>query len=223
MARCDPFVRAVVRVCPTLRTGRQYPRMLSLTARQIVPFPVFHPPFATRPVLPGHRVLRNPSHQSMSAKAVARPVFGARIAPVAEVRLGDAADGIGLGQQQNHAIRRAVQLTHRISIPTPPPSATIWPSPAGCNSDAVQPFYWTFNRSPRLCLPIGFHACWNFAISGLFGTTMSGRTSSYSVLQMDVSGPSPLTGGGGGWHRGVRYRSLSNGPDGAKCAVSIPA
>lgn len=50
-------------------------------------------------------------------------------------------------------------------------------------------------RSSSLWFPIGFHASWNFALSGIIGTTMSGRTTGLSLLRLDVSGPSFLTGG----------------------------
>ncbi|RJX30483.1 MAG: CPBP family intramembrane metalloprotease [Desulfurivibrio sp.] len=50
-------------------------------------------------------------------------------------------------------------------------------------------------RSGSLWLPIGFHAAWNFALSGLFGVTLSGRSGSSGLLHVDLTGPSLLTGG----------------------------
>lgn len=84
--------------------------------------------------------------------------------------------------------------THLMSIvPLLTPGLMLGILVAGVVAHAL--FVALYVRSSSLWLPIGFHASWNFAISGLFGTTMSGRTSSHSLLQIDVSGPSFFTGG----------------------------
>ncbi|MDR6979833.1 membrane protease YdiL (CAAX protease family) [Streptomyces sp. 3330] len=56
----------------------------------------------------------------------------------------------------------------------------------------------------RLWLPIGVHFGWNFAESGLFGTTVSGNEDAPAGLVHGVlSGPDALTGGGFGPEAGL--------------------
>ncbi|UCC43004.1 MAG: CPBP family intramembrane metalloprotease [Candidatus Zixiibacteriota bacterium] len=50
-------------------------------------------------------------------------------------------------------------------------------------------------RSRSLWLPIGFHAGWNFSLKALFGTTVSGKTSTMALYNSELSGPESLTGG----------------------------
>jgi hypothetical protein len=50
-------------------------------------------------------------------------------------------------------------------------------------------------KSLSLWLPIGFHAGWNYSVSGLLGTTMSGQANSHGLLNLSVQGPSLFTGG----------------------------
>ncbi len=52
-----------------------------------------------------------------------------------------------------------------------------------------------FVRSRSLWLPIGFHAGWNFALSAILGTTMSGKTQGFGLFEVELSGPAFLTGG----------------------------
>lgn len=84
--------------------------------------------------------------------------------------------------------------THVMSIvPLLTPSLVLGILVAGVVAHAL--FVALYVRSSSLWLPIGFHASWNFSISGLFGTTMSGRNGSHSLLHIDVAGPSFFTGG----------------------------
>ncbi len=63
-------------------------------------------------------------------------------------------------------------------------------------------------RSKSLWLPIGFHAGWNFALSALLGTTMSGK-SQLGVFQTELIGPAFLTGGEFGIETSVVSVTLS--------------
>jgi len=50
-------------------------------------------------------------------------------------------------------------------------------------------------RGKSLWLPIGFHAGWNFSLTALLGTTMSGLPSNLGLFQIDLTGNILLTGG----------------------------
>lgn len=50
-------------------------------------------------------------------------------------------------------------------------------------------------KSRSLWLPIGFHLTWNFSLSAIIGTTMSGDESSLGLFKTEVSGSPILTGG----------------------------
>jgi membrane protease YdiL (CAAX protease family) len=64
---------------------------------------------------------------------------------------------------------------------------------AGTSTSAM--FVALYVRSRSLWLPIGFHAGWNFALSAIAGTTMSGRGAEFGLLQVEMSGRALLTGG----------------------------
>jgi membrane protease YdiL (CAAX protease family) len=64
---------------------------------------------------------------------------------------------------------------------------------AGTAASAM--FVALYVRSRSLWLPIGFHAGWNFALSAIVGTTMSGRGSEFGLLRVELSGRALLTGG----------------------------
>lgn len=50
-------------------------------------------------------------------------------------------------------------------------------------------------RSKSLLLPIGFHIGWNFSLTAILGTTISGFESKFGLLNTELSGSSILTGG----------------------------
>lgn len=50
-------------------------------------------------------------------------------------------------------------------------------------------------RSRSLWLPIGFHLGWNYCLSSILGTTMSGRESKLGLMSTELSGSSAVTGG----------------------------
>lgn len=50
-------------------------------------------------------------------------------------------------------------------------------------------------RGRSLWLPIGFHTGWNLCLQGILGVTISGKDPGYALFNMDVAGPSWLTGG----------------------------
>lgn len=50
-------------------------------------------------------------------------------------------------------------------------------------------------RSRSLWLPIGFHAGWNFSLSAILGATMSGKPRGFGLFEVELSGPTVLTGG----------------------------
>lgn len=50
-------------------------------------------------------------------------------------------------------------------------------------------------RSKSLWLPIGFHAGWNFCLTAIIGTKMSGRESNFGLFNFELSGDQLLTGG----------------------------
>ncbi|SDF44214.1 hypothetical protein SAMN05216553_101660 [Lentzea fradiae] len=75
------------------------------------------------------------------------------------------------------------------------PSATVW----GAVALAIEMGVLTaacFALTRRLWLPIGFHLGWNFAQSGIFGTTVSGSDGTAGgLLRGTTSGPLLLSGG----------------------------
>lgn len=88
----------------------------------------------------------------------------------------------------------AIHLISLISIArtlTPPMAFGI----LGAGTAASVLFVALYVRSRTLWLPIGFHAGWNFALSAILGTTMSGKTESFGLLTVALSGPTALTGG----------------------------
>jgi len=78
------------------------------------------------------------------------------------------------------------------------PSATIW----GAVAIAVQGGLLAagcFVLTRKLWLPIGFHLGWNFAESGIFGSTVSGSQDTVGGLLVGTAhGPAILSGGGFG-------------------------
>jgi membrane protease YdiL (CAAX protease family) len=50
-------------------------------------------------------------------------------------------------------------------------------------------------RSKSLWLPIGFHAGWNFCLTAIIGTKMSGKESNFGIFNFELSGNQLLTGG----------------------------
>ena len=72
---------------------------------------------------------------------------------------------------------------HLISIvPILTPSLIIGILAAGIAASAL--FVALYIRSSSLWLPIGFHAGWNFALSAILGTTMSGKERSFGLFQL---------------------------------------
>jgi membrane protease YdiL (CAAX protease family) len=76
--------------------------------------------------------------------------------------------------------------------------ATLWGTLAiAVEGGAMLAVAYAATRS--LWLPIGLHFAWNFAESGIFGSTVSGSTDSETgLLRTVLSGPAALTGGGFG-------------------------
>lgn len=52
-----------------------------------------------------------------------------------------------------------------------------------------------YYRTGSLWTAIGFHAGWNFSLSALLGTTVSGLPSNLGLFRIELEGPSLLTGG----------------------------
>jgi membrane protease YdiL (CAAX protease family) len=50
-------------------------------------------------------------------------------------------------------------------------------------------------RNGTLLFPIGFHAGWNFCLTALLGTKMSGTESSWGLVNTELKGPAVFTGG----------------------------
>ncbi|WP_426593487.1 CPBP family intramembrane glutamic endopeptidase [Cellulomonas sp. McL0617] len=74
------------------------------------------------------------------------------------------------------------------------PDATLWGAiaiavEAGCMLAAA------YAATRTLWLPIGLHIGWNFAVSGIFGTEVSGATTAAGLLHGVTSGPVILSGG----------------------------
>lgn len=74
------------------------------------------------------------------------------------------------------------------------PDATLWGAVAvavegGCVLAAA------FAATRTLWLPIGLHVGWNFAVTGIFGTAVSGAGSATGLLDGVTSGPVLLSGG----------------------------
>jgi len=50
-------------------------------------------------------------------------------------------------------------------------------------------------RSKSLWLPIGFHAGWNYSLTAIIGTKMSGKESLFGMFNLELSGNQIITGG----------------------------
>ncbi|GGM88637.1 lysostaphin resistance A-like protein [Dactylosporangium sucinum] len=87
------------------------------------------------------------------------------------------------------------------------PGATVWGAVAiAAEAGLMLGAAYTATRS--LWLPIGLHLGWNFAESGLFGTTVSGTTGTHGLLRSVTEGPAVLSGG-------------SFGPEGSIFAILV--
>jgi membrane protease YdiL (CAAX protease family) len=77
------------------------------------------------------------------------------------------------------------------------PGATLWGAIAiAAEAGVLLGAAYTATRT--LWVPIGLHFGWNFAESGLFGTTVSGTTGTHGLLRGAAHGPAIISGGGFG-------------------------
>lgn len=83
---------------------------------------------------------------------------------------------------------------HLISVaPVLTPSLVVGILVAGVAASVL--FVALYVRSRSLWFPIGFHAGWNFALSAILGTTMSGKARGFGLFKVELSGPTLLSGG----------------------------
>jgi hypothetical protein len=85
----------------------------------------------------------------------------------------------------------AIHLISVASVLTP--SLVVGILAAGVSASVL--FVALYVRSRSLWLPIGFHAGWNFALSAILGTTMSGKARGFGLFKVELSGPTLLSGG----------------------------
>ncbi|MEV8443504.1 type II CAAX endopeptidase family protein [Actinosynnema sp. NPDC051121] len=76
----------------------------------------------------------------------------------------------------------------------PNPDATAW----GAIAIAIEAGFMlaaAYAATRTLWVPIGLHFAWNFALGGIFSAVVSGNDTAQGLLDVTLSGPTPITGG----------------------------